>query len=213
MQRQMNPFIIKIRLVLISLLSILFISQSVFSQQPTQKLDKEREYAADKILKRSRVRAQRGELSKAVQDLIIILDYYQNYGKIDETLYELGNYLVKMDLYKAGKEVYDYLIRNNLQSPMIPFAVYGLEKLFYEQGKYELAIDYFKILREKYPNANVGEGIFYYAGQSFFYQNDFENTILTLNAVEEGSEFWGFALYTKALANFKKKILMRPSPI
>lgn len=210
----MNFFTIKIRSVLIfSFISILFISQFAFSQQSVQQLDKEREYAADKILKRSRVKAQRGELSKAVQDLIIILDYYQNYRKIDETLYELGNYLVEMDLYKAGKEVYDYLIRNNLQSPMVPFAIYGLEKLFYKQGKYELAIDYFRIIREKYPDAQVGEGIFYYAGQSFFYQNDFENAILTLNAIEEGSEFWGFALYTKALANFKKKMLMRPSLI
>jgi len=194
-------------------LFLALILEPLSAQQKNERDIHEREFAANKILARSLVSAEEQNYSKAVQDLILILDYYPEFSQIDTVIYVLGNNLTEMGLYSSADQIYRYLIKSNLKSPLVPFALYGLERLYYRQAKYDRAIDYFRLLREKFPQAKVGDGIYYYAGQSMFFQNDFDNAIQTLNAVEEGSEFWGYALYTRALAHFKKKMLPMPLPI
>ena len=167
--------------------------------------NKEQEAASDKIVARAEILAERGNFNRAVQELIPILDYYPEYSKIDEVMCKLGNNLTDMGLYGAADKIFKHMVANNIDSPVVPYALFGLEKLYYLQQKYARVIDYFKLLREKYPDASIGEGIYYYAGQSYFFQGDFDNALLAFDAIEERSEFWGYALYTRALANFKKK--------
>ncbi len=170
-----------------------------------QESNNEQEKASDKIVVRSDFYSESGDFNKAVQELIPILDYYPKYSKIDEVMWKLGNNLTEMGLFDAADKIYKHLIGNNLESPIVPFAILGLEKLYYQQQKYPRVIDYFRLLREKYPDALIGDGSYYYAGQSYFFQEDFDNAILAFDAIEEKSEFWGYALYSRALANFKKK--------
>jgi len=170
----------------------------------------ELEKTANKIVAQADELTKKDQYSKAVLKLIPIVDYYPEYSKIDNVMYKLGNNLTEMGLYDSAFKIYRHLVENNPQSSLIPFAIFGIEKLHYMQKDYERAIDYFRLLREKFPDAQTGDGPFYYAGQSFLFQDDFENALLTFDAIEERSEFWGFALYSHALANFKKKKLMRP---
>ena len=185
----------------INFLLILVFVIPVFSQET----NKEQEYASDKIFSRAVALAESENYNRAVQQLIPILDYYPDYSRVDEVMYNLGAYLTEMELYKAAERIFTHLIQTNIEGPMVPNAIYGLERLFYQNGDYDRALDYFRILRDKFPDNTIDDGIYYYAGQSYFFNEDFDNAILMFDAIEPGSQFWGFALYTNALAKFKKK--------
>ena len=173
---------------------------------------KELEYAATKTLEGAQKLMNRGRYEEALFDLIRIIDYYPQYSRITETLIEAGNCMLSLRLYSAAESVYRYVVLTYTDSPMVPFALFGLEHLHYLRGNYKVAIDYFRLIRKRFPNAPLGEGIFYYGGQSFLYSNQFDNAITAFSAIDEGSEYWGYALYSRAQAYLKKKILRRPFP-
>jgi len=102
------------------------------------------------------------------------------------------------------------LIKNYLDSPYVANAVYGLERVYYTDKMYSKALTYFQVITEKFPTMNEMDGAYYYAGQSYFYLNDYTQSILTLKRVSSKNSFRGYALYTMGLGYLKKKILIRP---
>ncbi|RKY81157.1 hypothetical protein DRQ00_00500 [candidate division KSB1 bacterium] len=198
--------------ILIGLLPIFWIgnswktSQAAPQKEQHQLTDLELEHAASKLLTKSQAYFEKGEYWKAAQDMILIMDYYPDYSRLDEVIYTLGNCLFQMELFKASEKIYRYLILNIRNSSFVPYALYGLERIYYETKQYERAIEYFHLLRKRFPNITVDEGIYYYGGLSYFYLEDYDNAILILSAIDNKSEYWGYALYTRSLAYFKKKI-------
>ena len=170
---------------------------------------KELEYAATKTLQAARKLMKQGKYEEALFDLIRIVDYYPEYSRADEAFVDLGNCLLSLGLYSAAEPVFKHVILNYTGGRMVPFALFGLEHLNYLKGNYTVAIDYFRFIRQRFPDAPLGEGIFYYGGQSFLYSNEYDNAILAFSAIDENSEYWGYALYSRAQAYLKKKILMR----
>jgi len=171
---------------------------------------KELEQAAIKVYKTALDQMKTGNYWKAAQNLIVITDYYSDYKNLDAVLYNLGTCLFHLELYNAAKKIYIYLIKNYLDSPYVANAVYGLERVYYTDKMYSKALTYFQVITEKFPTMNEMDGAYYYAGQSYFYLNDYTQSILTLKRVSSKNSFRGYALYTMGLGYLKKKILIRP---
>jgi len=196
------------KVVLLALLLFLLSSSAIQGAEGTNVLlqNREKEYAASKLLDRAKELISKGQYDQALQDLIAITDYYTEFSRIDETFVVIGNCMTDMELYSGAENIFKHMIRNYTDSPWVPHALFGLERLNYLQGNYQTAIDYFRFIRERFPDAPLGEGIYYYGGQSFLYLNQFDKAITTFSAIDEKSEYWGFALYSRAQAYLKKKI-------
>lgn len=171
---------------------------------------KELDRAATKVYKTALDQMKSDNYWKAAQNLIIITDYYSDYKNLDAVLYNLGTCLFHLELYNAAEKIYVYLIKNYLDSPYVANAVYGLERVYYTDKMYNKALTYFQVITEKFPAMNEMDGAYYYAGQSYFYLNDYTQSILVLKRVPSKSSFKGYALYTMGLGYLKKKISIKP---
>ncbi|GBD93496.1 outer membrane protein assembly factor BamD [bacterium BMS3Abin05] len=165
--------------------------------------------AAEKVYKNALSEMESREYWKAAQNLIVITDYYSDYKNLDAVLYNLGTCMFHLELYSAAEKIYVYLIKNYLDSPYVSNAIYGLERVYYTEKMYNRALTYFQVITEKFPNMNEMDGAYYYAGQSYFYSNDFTQAILMLKRVPHKSSFRGYALYTIGLGYLKKKMSIR----
>jgi len=183
---------------------------ALFAQQRSELDSLRMEYSATKILQKSENLIAEEQYTRALRELIDLVDYYPQFSRLDVAFLRIGQCLTSIRLYDAAKKIYTYLIRTYPKSPVIPYALAGLERVSYLEGNYDLAIDYLALLREKFPEFYDDE-IYYYGGQSFLYLNRFDEAISAFNAIREDSEYWGYALYSRAQAYLKKKTLMKPS--
>jgi len=150
---------------------------------------------------------------EAAKNLIIILDYNPGFSKIDGVMYYLGECLYEMELLRAAEKMYKAVIRGNPTSDFLPYAIYGLIKVKYKEGKYQDALDYFEIFQNKFSQAEIRDGVLYYAGQSYFQLENYEMAIRTFNSVSKDNKFYDFSLYSMGLAYIKKKNSPRQSPL
>lgn len=170
------------------------------------------EKAANTLLKRASGYYDKGEFSKAAQELISITDYYPEFTRIDQVFLNLGDVLVKMELYDAADKIYKHLVRLDPNSQTVPSALFGLARINYLQGKHERTLDFFKFLNDNYGKTEVNDGMLYYAGLCQMELQDFDGAISSFAQIPDDSEFRGYGLYSKAISHFKKKMLMTPLP-
>ncbi len=196
--------------LVLSIAFILVLSQmAMATTQGISLSQKALDRAATKVYKTAIDQMKSGNYWKAAQNLIVITDYYSDYRNLDAVLYNLGTCLFHLELYNASEKIFVYLIKNYLDSPYVANAVYGLERVYYTDKLYNKALTYFQVITEKFPTMNEMNGAYYYAGQSYFYLNDYTQSILTLRRVSSKSSFKGYALYTMGLGYLKKKISIR----
>ena len=200
-------------LIAFSVLLLVCSGKNTWGQENNPGKGSLQEFAAANLLSKAREFQKENELSKAVQELIVITDYFPEYGKIDVVFKELGDLLIEMELYSAANKIFEHLIREYRNGPMVPYALYGLERINNLLGRHYRALQLYGLLQEKFPQANVGDGKYYHAGQSFLALEEFDKAIATFDRIKGGGEFRGYAFYSRALANFKKKILPPPSRI
>ncbi len=185
-----------------------FLFQNVAAAGTSQPLNREKEEldrAATKVYKTALDQMTAGEYWKAAQNLIVITDYYSDYKNMDAVLYQLGNCMFHMDLYSAAERIFVYLIKNYIDSPYVSNALYGLERVYYADKRYNKALTYFQVIQDRFPQMNEMDGALYYAGQSFFYTKDFTESLILLGKISPKSSFGGYALYTMGLDYLKKK--------
>ncbi len=188
---------------------VLFFSLSTVAgagfSQPGARTREELDRAATKVYKAALNQMAAGDYWKAAQNLIIITDYYGTYQNMDAVLYQLGTCMFKMDLYTAAERIFVYLIKNYLDSPYVSNALYGLERVYYADKRYNKALTYFQVIQDRFPQMNEMDGALYYAGQSFFYTKDYTESLILLGKIHPKSSFSGYAWYTMGLDYLKKK--------
>lgn len=194
---------------LLSFIFIFFLVIPLYGQDIPNRDKLLKENAAKKLLKQAQSYQANGELNKAVKELIVITDYYPGYSQIGVVFIVLGDVLTEMELYSAASKIYRHILSTYSTSAAVPFALYGLEKIYYLQEKYNQSLVLYGQLQKEHASAKVGSGKHYYAGESFLALDDFDNAILAFGKIENSSEFKGYALYSSAMAKLKKKIFLR----
>ena len=200
----------RIRLIkIISCIFIFFSCLPSFAQNIPNKDRLLQENAAKKLLNQALISQKKGELNKAIKDLIIITDYYSDYSQIDVVFSELGSILTEMELYSAASRIYKHIISNYRVSSKVPYALFGLQKINYLQERYRQSLELYNQLEKEFASSEVGGGKHYYAGQSFLAMDDFDSAINAFNKIEDNSEFKSYGLYSRAVAKLKKKIFLK----
>ena len=145
------------------------------------------------------------EFWKASRELIVILDFYSEFSKIDGVVFYIGECLYNMKMYKSAERLYQYLLENYKDSDYVAGAYLGLQKIQYSTGNYEQCIQFYNRLSEKHNKSNAMAGAHYYCGMSFYHTQDFDAAINAFSMIDKKSEYFDYGLYTTALAFLKKK--------
>ncbi len=166
---------------------------------------REMERAANKIYHRGVDLFKKGLYWESAQELIILMDFYPQFDRLDKVVNYLGKCLFQEELITPAIRMFEYLIKKYPQSEHIPDALVGLEKAYYQQAKYKQALRFFYVILKRYPNnkAIIDEAS-YFAGQSHYYLKNYDMVINTLKRIDARSDYYDSALYTTALSYLKK---------
>ncbi|MBN1351256.1 hypothetical protein JXJ21_17695 [candidate division KSB1 bacterium] len=172
---------------------------------PASNDERDMDKAADRIYRNGVNSYFAGEYWNCAQELIILLDFYPQFDKIDGVVYYIGESLNEMEMNNPALKMFKYLIKMYPQSEYVPNAMLGIQKIYFREEKFNEVMNYyFLIIKNNYEN-EVADAARYYHAQSNFYLNKWENAILILRRINPASEYYDHALYTTGLAMLKKK--------
>ncbi|NIR50964.1 tetratricopeptide repeat protein [candidate division KSB1 bacterium] len=160
----------------------------------------------DILLSDARKKYENKDYWKSAIDLVVILDFYTDYSKLDEAIYLLGNCLYEMGMFEAANRVYRYLLQTFPKTHLLPRAMLGMQKVYYQQNKYQLSLKFYKALEAHYPGQEGIDEARYYAGQAYYHLKNYHLVPNIVTHIRKDSEFYPFGMYTGALANLKKKV-------
>ena len=179
-------------------------TKSSSSLQLNNKSERESEVAANKIFHTSLKLFQDGEYWNCAQELIIIMDFYPQFDKMDKVVNYLGHCLFQEELTMASIRMFNYLLKKYKKSEHIPDALLGLERAFYQQNDYKRTLQaYYLIIKKAYNKKILGEAR-YIAGKCHYRLKNYDMAISVLKKVDNRSDFYDGALYSIALSYLKK---------
>jgi len=167
-----------------------------------ERLDK----AARKIYDQASGSYDNGDYWKAAVDLIVILDFYSTYTELDDVVYLLGNCLYEMEMYNSADRMYRYLLKEVGKTNWISHALLGLQKSAYQKADFDQSLKFYRALESHYvDDDNIYESR-YYAVQTYYKLENYEQVLFLIKHIDEKSDFYPFARYTVGLSHIKKKI-------
>lgn len=143
---------------------------------------------------------------KSAVDLIVVLDFYAEFSKLDDVIHQLGNCLYEMGMYDGADRMYRYLLKAFPKTPNLPSAILGLQKVYYQQKDYQKSLRFYRALEAHYSHFNGINESRYYAGQAHFHLKNYTLVPQLVRHIGTRSEFYPFGLYTSGLAHLKKKV-------
>ena len=105
--------------------------------------------AANKILNKGEGLFTKGDYWSCAQELIIIMDFFPKFDKMDQVVNLLGHCLFQEELTEASIRMFNYLLKTYKTSEYIPGALLGLERGFYQQNDYKQALRVFYVILKK----------------------------------------------------------------
>jgi len=169
------------------------------------KIAKENEKNARKLHKQAERFAERNDFWQASVNLILIIDFYPNYTKLEDAVFLLAGCFYEMEMYEGADRMYRYLLRSLTGASLVAESIVGLQKVAYQKGEFEQSLKFYKALESHYPSdENLNESR-YYASQTYFNLEDYNLVQNIVPHVKKKSEFYPFALYTSGLSFLKKK--------
>jgi len=145
----------------------------------------------------------------ATQELIILIDYYPQYSKIDGVYYYVAEALGQLEMNKPAAQAFKWLISKYPQSEYAPHGLMGLLKIAFRQKDYKQALTYYYTILKKYSESEVLNAARYYAGQSLYHLKKWDQAILLLKRINIQDEYYDYSLYTISLCMLKKKEFAR----
>ncbi|MCG8607207.1 hypothetical protein MJD09_19760, partial [bacterium] len=144
------------------------------SESAMEDTSKERiELTAQVLYDQARRGVKKKEYWKSTLDLIVIMEYYPEFTKIEDAIFLLGNCLFEMELFHASDRIYRYLLENFPKTPLFPEAALGLQKTNYSQHEYQQSLKFYTALESHYPeHAGIHESR-YYASQAHYHLKNY----------------------------------------
>lgn len=142
---------------------------------------------------------------ECARDLVILLDFYSGYSKLDEVVYILGDCLYEIDLKRAASKIYKHLVKKFINSPYLPNALLGLQRIEYDVENYIKCIEFYKVIRRAHASSEIMDTSRYYAGLSYSKMNDYDNATAILNQMSEKSLYYDYGLYTLAISYMQQR--------
>ncbi len=206
-QNAITSHVSLLAVILLVLVNSTFVFGQVQNSDVSQLNEREergRLVAANKILSRSEGLFKKGEYWSCAQELIIILDFFPQFDKMDKVVNLLGQCLFQEELTEASIRMFNYLLKNYKTSDYVGEALLGLERGFYQQHNYKQALRvFYVILKNSQYYATVFDEACYLAGKCHYELKNYDIAISTLKKINNKSEFYDSALYATALSYLK----------
>ncbi|MDZ7373932.1 MAG: tetratricopeptide repeat protein [candidate division KSB1 bacterium] len=165
----------------------------------------ELELIANDLLNSAVTAYGKGDYWKCARDLIVLVEFHPQYSQLDAAEVLLGNALFELGLYDAAKGTFQHVLERFPEKPSVSAALFGLERVAYKAGQYAEALGRFEQLKRRATaGSRVLEGGRYFAGLSLLEMEDYENALAVLSEVSPRSSYYGYALYTAAIACLRK---------
>lgn len=177
----------------------------VFAQTDYSDAERELEKASDKLFIQAERRYENGKYWEAARDLIVLLDFYPRYTRIDEATYILADCLYEIGLNDGANKLYRHLVKKHVRSPHLPNALLGLQRVEYDQHDYTKSLEFFKVLDRTNPPGQIHDASRYIAGLCYQRLHEYSQAVNILSAVSENSPFYPHALYTLAISHLRLK--------
>lgn len=165
---------------------------------------KEMERAANKIFDDGVDFFKKGEFWNCSQELIIIMDFYPKFDRMDEVVKYLGHCLLQEELYTSAIRMYNYLLKKYPNSQFMPEALLGLEKAYYNQDDFKQALRVYYVILKKTNDEKIINEASYLAGQSHYQLKNYDMAINVLKKIDSNDDFYDTSIYTIALSYLKK---------
>jgi len=146
-----------------------------------------------------------GKYWDATQELIVLIDYYPEFNRIDGVYYHVAECLSQLEMNKPAQQAFKWLIVKYPQSSFAPKALLGLEKIAFRENDHNNVLQYYYSILKKYSEDGALTPARYYAGQSLFHMKKWDQAVVILKRIDEKSEYYDYSLYTIALSMVKKK--------
>ena len=182
-----------------------------YTLQDDKKIDEELEKAANKLFDQVQKSYQNKNYWEAAIDLILILDYYPNFSKIEEGLYYLAGSLYEMEMYDGAEQMYRYLLQTVKIPKLVAESVLGLQKVAYKKKEYQQSLKFYKVIESHYATHDLIYESRYYAVQTYCDLQNYDLVHNLIPHIKKKSDFYPFAIYTSGLAYLKKKTFVKPS--
>jgi tetratricopeptide (TPR) repeat protein len=191
----------------ISFLVLIFTGTSapVFAQTDYSDAERDLEKASDKLYVQADRRFKDGKYWEAARDLIVLLDFYPRYSRIDEATYILADCLYEIGLNDGANKLYRHLVKNYVRSPYLPNALLGLQRVKYDQHDYVKSLEFFKVVDRTNPPEHIHDASRYIAGLCYQRLHEYSQAVTVLSAVSDNSPFYPYALYTLAINHLRLK--------
>ncbi len=150
-----------------------------------------------------------GQYWEGARDLIILLDFYPSYSKIDQVVFLLGDCLYEINILDGATRIYKYLVKKYIRSPLLPRALLGLQRIQFDTGNYNRCIEFYNAINRGNPSQDILNVAQYYAGLAFYHLKDYPNSIKVLSQIDESSPYYDYGLYSMGLSLLRMKKVRR----
>ncbi len=172
-------------------------------------VDRDLERASEKLHYEIKGLFEAGRYWECARDLIILIDFYPNYSKIDNAIFTLGECLYEVGLFQSATKMYRFLITKHIRSRYLGHALLGLQRIEYDRGDYGRCIEFYNAILRGSPKKNILNCAKYYAGLSHYQIKDYPRAIELLSGIEDDSPYYDYGLYTKGLSQLRMKKVKR----
>jgi tetratricopeptide (TPR) repeat protein len=178
---------------------------SSFSQRFDRESEHRLEKTSDQLFYEAKNLYNKAKYWECARDLVILLDFYSGYSKLDQVIYILGDCLYEIDLKKAASKIYKHLVKKYINSPHLANALLGLQRIEYDTNNYLKCIEFYKVIRRAHASSEILDIARYYAGLSYSKMNNYENAIELLNQMSEYGLYYDYGLYALATCYMRRR--------
>ncbi|NIA31943.1 MAG: tetratricopeptide repeat protein [Actinobacteria bacterium] len=179
------------------------------SQQLEKSLRNDLEGVSEKLFYEAQNYYYNGQYWEGARDLIILLDFYPSYSKIDQVVFLLGDCLYEINILDGATRIYKYLVKKYIRSPLLPRALLGLQRIQFDTGNYNRCIEFYNAIKRGNPPQDILNVARYYAGLAFYHLKDYPGSIKILSQIDESSPYYDYGLYSMGLSLLRLKKVRR----
>ncbi len=180
-------------------------SSTPISSGMQKKYNEDLEKASQKLHEQALAHFDQEKYWESARDLIILMDFYPDYSKIDKVVYTLGDCLYEIGLYEGAGNIYKFLIKKYIRSPHLPNALLGLQRIQFDTKDYARCIEFYKAILRGSPSSDILDCSRYYAGQSYYYMKDYPRAIQVLSQISDTSPYYDYGIYNIGLSLLRMK--------
>lgn len=150
---------------------------------------------------------QKADYASSCQVLFRFQNEFKDHPLRPQAFYMLGASLLSLERIDEALEVFKSILKLNFQdTELLQKTEYEIADCYYKLGKESEAFRLFKLLRAKYPNAEITADVLWWLGQYYYRANDLELARRYFDSLARdfpGSRLVGGAFYARGLIFYK----------